>query len=217
MDDHRFDAMIRAFSSERSRRGALAMISGVLAAPLFGAPTLAKKKKKKKKITVCHNGQTVKIPKKDRSQFLLGGATLGACPASPPPPPPPGSTCTDGVKNGDETGIDCGGSCPVCATDQGCHTASDCATGFCDNDAASPTGKSCATCPVGQSTSCGSDDSGLCVCFPLTNSDSDEHACVPLGSTITAVECVSGSCAAGLICIDYTASLQELCLPRCGS
>jgi hypothetical protein len=28
-------------------------------------------------------------------------------------PPPPGPTCTDGIQNGDETGIDCGGS--VCA------------------------------------------------------------------------------------------------------
>jgi len=29
-------------------------------------------------------------------------------------PVPPGPTCNDGVKNGDETGIDCGGSCPPC-------------------------------------------------------------------------------------------------------
>lgn len=27
---------------------------------------------------------------------------------------PPGGTCTDGIKNGTETGIDCGGSCPAC-------------------------------------------------------------------------------------------------------
>ncbi len=30
-----------------------------------------------------------------------------------------GSSCTDGVKNGNETGVDCGGSCPACTT-SGC-------------------------------------------------------------------------------------------------
>lgn len=38
----------------------------------------------------------------------------------PPPPPPPPPSCSDGIKNGTETGIDCGGSncppCPVAAT-----------------------------------------------------------------------------------------------------
>ena len=34
---------------------------------------------------------------------------------------PPGPTCTDGIQNGDETGVDCGGSCPNdCITDPGC-------------------------------------------------------------------------------------------------
>ena len=27
----------------------------------------------------------------------------------------PGPTCSDGTQNGDETGADCGGSCPACA------------------------------------------------------------------------------------------------------
>ena len=27
-----------------------------------------------------------------------------------------GGTCTDGVKDGNETGVDCGGSCPACVT-----------------------------------------------------------------------------------------------------
>ena len=30
------------------------------------------------------------------------------------PPPPVDGTCTDGIQNGDETGIDCGGSCTAC-------------------------------------------------------------------------------------------------------
>lgn len=37
-------------------------------------------------------------------------ATCSSCSTDPPP----GPTCTDGIKNGTETGIDCGGSCPPC-------------------------------------------------------------------------------------------------------
>ena len=32
----------------------------------------------------------------------------------------PGITCSDGVKNGDETGVDCGGTCPPCQTPTYC-------------------------------------------------------------------------------------------------
>ncbi len=31
-----------------------------------------------------------------------------------PVPVTPTPTCTDGVQNGDETGVDCGGSCTAC-------------------------------------------------------------------------------------------------------
>lgn len=35
-------------------------------------------------------------------------------PLPPEPTPIPTPTCSDGVQNGDETGVDCGGSCPAC-------------------------------------------------------------------------------------------------------
>lgn len=38
-----------------------------------------------------------------------------ACSICTTPPPPPAPSCTDGIKNGTETGIDCGGGCPPCA------------------------------------------------------------------------------------------------------
>lgn len=45
----------------------------------------------------------------------------------------PTPKCDDGVKNGDETDIDCGGSCPNrCAWGQGCSQNEDCLTTFCD-------------------------------------------------------------------------------------
>jgi hypothetical protein len=40
--------------------------------------------------------------------------------------------CSDGMLDGDETDVDCGGSCPnTCAPAQGCMTATDCSTGNC--------------------------------------------------------------------------------------
>ena len=39
------------------------------------------------------------------------------------------SRCDDGMKNGDETGIDCGGSCPLCPGT--CNVDGDCPDGYC--------------------------------------------------------------------------------------
>jgi len=42
-------------------------------------------------------------------------------------------TCTDKVKNGDETDTDCGGkTCPTCANKKKCKANADCASGLCD-------------------------------------------------------------------------------------
>jgi hypothetical protein len=43
-------------------------------------------------------------------------------------------TCGDGVKNGSETDVDCGGtSCPACGLDRTCNVPVDCAPGACVN------------------------------------------------------------------------------------
>jgi alpha-tubulin suppressor-like RCC1 family protein len=40
------------------------------------------------------------------------------------------ATCSDGIQDGDETGVDCGGSCPIgCGTGQACKTVADCQDG----------------------------------------------------------------------------------------
>jgi hypothetical protein len=39
--------------------------------------------------------------------------------------------CTDDIKNGNETDVDCGGSCGKCSVGQGCAGPSDCANGYC--------------------------------------------------------------------------------------
>lgn len=42
-------------------------------------------------------------------------------------------SCSDGVRNANETGVDCGGmpNCPLCASGQGCKAPSDCLGGVC--------------------------------------------------------------------------------------
>ncbi|MEZ4225537.1 MAG: SUMF1/EgtB/PvdO family nonheme iron enzyme [Polyangiaceae bacterium] len=40
--------------------------------------------------------------------------------------------CTNNSQDGDETDVDCGGSCPGCAQDKKCNEASDCAEKVCD-------------------------------------------------------------------------------------
>jgi hypothetical protein len=45
----------------------------------------------------------------------------------------PTSPCADGVKDGNETDVDCGGdTCPPCVNFKGCGTNSDCQSGYCD-------------------------------------------------------------------------------------
>ncbi|HZS37827.1 MAG TPA: hypothetical protein VFF06_13410 [Polyangia bacterium] len=43
----------------------------------------------------------------------------------------PAPSCTDLMRNGDETDVDCGGSCSPCAVDKSCLVGADCATGVC--------------------------------------------------------------------------------------
>ena len=58
--------------------------------------------------------------------------------AAPEPDEPPivepsaGGNCSDGVLNGDETGVDCGGACGSCDEGPSCFTHSDCVTGYCE-------------------------------------------------------------------------------------
>src|SRR4051794_13993383 len=43
------------------------------------------------------------------------------------------ASCSDGVKDRDETDLDCGGSCGPCAVGQGCKGAGDCRSANCTN------------------------------------------------------------------------------------
>src|SRR4051812_41585202 len=44
---------------------------------------------------------------------------------------PAGATCFDGVRNGPESDVDCGGDCPACERGDTCQIPSDCYSGRC--------------------------------------------------------------------------------------
>ena len=122
----------------------------------------------------------------DTAQMTVLRAHLNSLPAAP--------TCTDGVKNGTETGVDCGGSCPACApvptcsdgVKNGTETGVDCG-GSCPACAPAP------TCSDGvkNGTETGVDCGGSCpACAPVpTCTDGVKNG------TETGVDC-GGSCAA---------------------
>ncbi len=69
----------------------------------------------------CMNIYTAGQKARMRALFAPGGARASllsstACGASNPP------SCSDGVQNGTETGVDCGGSCTPCSPSSGCLT-----------------------------------------------------------------------------------------------
>ena len=68
------------------------------------------------------------------------------------------ATCIDGLENGDETDVDCGGSCSPCANGKSCLGNSDCASGLCS-------GGTCIACA--SNPDCGGTGSVLC----------SEHVC----------------------------------------
>ncbi len=130
MDVHRFDALTRALTSGRSRRGALALLGSVFATPFFGASPAVARKKKTKKVTICRDGQSLSVSKKKLKQQLGSGATLGECTSPPPPPPLPPPTCTaescdglcEGCRDGAcvaSTGVTCGTG-HQCLANRGC-------------------------------------------------------------------------------------------------
>lgn len=64
---------------------------------------------------------------------ILGGLSAGFTNSNPWAnfgTQPAVATCTDGIKNGTETDVDCGGgTCPKCGVGRTCATPSDCQSG----------------------------------------------------------------------------------------
>src|SRR5947207_11260847 len=62
--------------------------------------------------------------------LTAGDCKSGLCMNAACAPVP--ATCRDGIRNGTETDLDCGGAeCPACADTQACLDAHDCSSGIC--------------------------------------------------------------------------------------
>lgn len=119
-------------------------------------------------------------------------AGCSGCDPKKPDPIPPGATCSDSVKNGTETGVDCGGATCIaegktCADGVGCGVSSDCVNGFCI-----PTSHLCAT-PTCSDTYQNGAETGV---------DCGGATCDGLGKTCAAgTGCaLDADCNAGLFC-----------------
>ena len=102
----------------------------------------------------------------------------------------PDPRCDDGRENGDETGVDCGGSCPPCDRDEGCAGPADCASGVCGGDERCEA-PACGDGVVNGDEACDEDDrtdEGLCSadCMTSFSCSTDD---VPLGDALDDAAC----------------------------
>jgi hypothetical protein len=112
-----------------------------------------------------------------------------------------GVSCSDGVQNGSESDVDCGGSeCPRCINGRACRSRNDCESRLCD-------GVRCIACLV--DSDCGTDGNGNCYC----NQTGTGGAKICRSVTGPYTSCAP--CPPGTIC-DQNGT-QYYCLWPCGS
>lgn len=103
-------------------------------------------------------------------------------------------TCEDGARNGSESDVDCGGTCPACAVGGRCELPADCETGRCEDFTCAA-----ASCTDGVRNGDESDvDCGGSIC----------GRCAEAGACEQAGDCLAGACVAG-VCTSQT-SCDEL-------
>ncbi len=106
------------------------------------------------------------------------------------------SSCENATRDGDETDVDCGGTCPACGDGKACSTPVDCASGNCAGGTCVPL-SSCAD-GVKNGTESDIDCGGGC---PL--------ACAIGQACKQTSDCKSGACAGGICtCIPTTCAQQ---------
>src|SRR5215217_663644 len=122
MDAARFDTLTLRLTTELNRRRSLGLLA-LLGLSGLGASDLAAAKKKKS-CPPCKRRKkgTCKGKKPDGTACPGGTCVGGNCRTA---------TCSDGFKNGTETGVDCGGTCPRCGVGHGCLGRPECASAVC--------------------------------------------------------------------------------------
>lgn len=170
MDTTQFDRLLKSLSEARvtPRR----TIAGLFVSGVLGLASLAPGEARKKK-------------RKRKSK--RGGPTSQ-----------PAATCTDGVRNGTESDVDCGGSCPRCSEGRQCGSRQDCDTALCPNG-------SCQACT--RENQCGGDEGGLCSCINGT--------CAGERGRTLVEDCAE--CPAGTGVCFRLDTFAFACLPPCGA
>ncbi|MBN1656185.1 MAG: hypothetical protein JXA30_20620 [Deltaproteobacteria bacterium] len=108
------------------------------------------------------------------------------------------AACIDGLINGDETDLDCGGGCPACENGRACITYKDCESGFCQGGLEPDEDASVVDEPVGQCAPCGDDDDCADMEDSWCDSSDGDGTCVAKKSNGSECEndneCLSGAC-----------------------
>lgn len=152
----------------------------------------------------------------------------------------PAASCTDGIKDGNETDVDCGGgTCSTCALGKNCLASSDCQSAYCSGGVCStPLGGNGTTCTSAAQCLSGNCVGGICcntacnggpcmTCAGGTCGNSPVgFACsspVCNGSVLTTADicngngsCVSGS-PATINCAPYACANSSACATSCPS
>ena len=102
--------------------------------------------------------------------------------------------CTDGVRNGDETDIDCGGSCGPCGNNAACTQPGDCASRVCD-------GGRCATPSCTDGVRNGDETDVDCggSCPPCANGGACEQPADCGSGVCSRLVCATPSCTDGVL------------------
>ena len=107
-----------------------------------------------------------------------------------------GPTCTDGIKNGNETAVDCGGgTCPACPVGLSCQTNGDCVSNACNTLTLTCASNQCAdNHKDGAETDvdCGGGTCAACATGKkcAINSDCASNACDAISLTCVANQCM---------------------------
>jgi len=136
-------------------------------------------------------------------------------------------SCTDGLSNGAESDVDCGGECGPCATGLQCEAAGDCASGVCDDSVCTEVscddgftngseadvdcGGSCSPCAEGLACTTGDDcASGVCAEAACNAPACDDGL---TNGVETALDCGGpcAPCADGLACVQDTDCASGIC------
>lgn len=196
MESDRFDALTTRLSHLLTRRRSLGLLAASFAGSALVADTDARKKKKPCPPCKGRKKGKCKMVLPDGSPCAGGTCQAGTC--------GPAATCTDGIRNGNETGVDCGGSCPPCATGQTCTSRADCASALC-------AGGVCETCDL-VSNPCGMNGAVPCVCTSLVLGSAPQCRQVT-GNPPTCAGCPAGT----TDCAPPPGVGSAICYKACGA